>query len=337
MTSYRLNALSFFNFKPNSLFYFFWLLMGNSVCGIPLKEDLEKSEVISPVKRDKTEKVLLAILFIQAFIKARKLRRNFKKKKEEEMLNRLKRFFDSSVNEKWNKNNPPIPNYPIQSCKPKELTELCYFYGKTIILPQKKEKYLGQVNGLNVPCGIGVLVSSDGSCYEGGFINGIKEGKGRIFHPSFEFYEGEWQDGVPHGQGKYKFKDNSIYEGEWQEGQPHGKGKETKENETYEGHFERGKRNGEGKLRTKEFVYVGGFQENMFSGKGKIEWEDGERYKGDWFMGKMHGFGVFEWKDGKKFRGKFEFNKKHGKGTLILPSGNQIEGEWANGKFVQGF
>jgi hypothetical protein len=308
--------------------------MGNNVCGYT-SEDLDKSEITSSGAIDRTEKVLHAIFFIQAFFKARKLKRMFKKIKQELMLAKFQEFFEQNT-AKWKKTKEnQVAPYKMPIFRSHGQQKTNYFFGNLVHVNETKDKYLGEVDKNNRPHGIGVLVLSDGSIYEGEFVKGVRHGIGRIYHPSLEFYEGEWRDGTPNGKGKYKFADGLVYEGEWLDSQQHGFGKETKENEVYEGFFERGKKNGMGTLRTNYFVYKGGFKDNLFSGKGEMAWGDGRNYQGEWVLGKMHGMGLFEWKDGKKFKGMFEYSKKHGKGTLILPSGNQIDGEWFKGKLMR--
>ena len=43
--------------------------------------------------------------------------------------------------------------------------------------------------------------------FEGQFINGVKQGYGRIIFTNGDYYEGEWKDGVHEGVGKYVFFD----------------------------------------------------------------------------------------------------------------------------------
>ena len=68
---------------------------------------------------------------------------------------------------------------------------------------------------------------NDQLMYEGGYINGKKNGEGKIYYYSGTvMYEGEFKDGKRHGKGKeYNYDENLKFEGEYKEGKINGKGK----------------------------------------------------------------------------------------------------------------
>ena len=87
--------------------------------------------------------------------------------------------------------------------------------------------------------------------YEGGFKNGIKNGKGKLYDDNGNLrYEGDFKNGTNDGKGKiYNDKGNLWYEGEFKNGALDGKGKlyNDKGNLWYEGEFKNGIKNGKGK------------------------------------------------------------------------------------------
>ena len=60
--------------------------------------------------------------------------------------------------------------------------------------------------------------------YEGAWINGEKEGIGKMFYPDGARYYGQWSHNVPHGDGTYKYPNGDIYSGQWSQGVKTGQG-----------------------------------------------------------------------------------------------------------------
>ena len=93
----------------------------------------------------------------------------------------------------------------------------------------------------NQPSGKGILVLTDGSLYEGYFVNGECEGQGRIIRYNGDVYEGDWKQGQAHGKGTYTTADGQKYVGDWSKDLKHGKGTETWADGTkYEGDYKKG-------------------------------------------------------------------------------------------------
>ncbi|MCL2211744.1 MAG: hypothetical protein FWB95_07470 [Treponema sp.] len=65
----------------------------------------------------------------------------------------------------------------------------------------------------------------DNGVYEGIFVNGKLNGKGKITFNMGDVYEGDCANGMPHGIGKYTWKDGVVYEGGWANNLQHGNGK----------------------------------------------------------------------------------------------------------------
>lgn len=89
---------------------------------------------------------------------------------------------------------------------------------------------------------------SDGSYYEGDFVNGKFHGKGKYTWANGTYYEGDFANGDFNGYGKRTYDDGAVYEGEFENDMRHGKGKMTyADGETYEGEYKEGKRHGKGR------------------------------------------------------------------------------------------
>jgi len=61
--------------------------------------------------------------------------------------------------------------------------------------------------------GFGKMVYTNGDIYEGGFVNGKKEGLGSHTFKNGQVYLGQFYDNLRNGNGKFTFSDGNIYEG----------------------------------------------------------------------------------------------------------------------------
>ena len=52
---------------------------------------------------------------------------------------------------------------------------------------------------------IAYLHCLDGSRYEGGWVNNLRNGQGNYTYPNGDVYEGEWYEKERHGQGSYTY------------------------------------------------------------------------------------------------------------------------------------
>ena len=65
-------------------------------------------------------------------------------------------------------------------------------------------KYIGQWNEeTNTKEGVGIMVTKEGSIYEGYWYNEKWNGKGRWIYNNGDFYEGDFEDDLYHGSGMY--------------------------------------------------------------------------------------------------------------------------------------
>lgn len=218
--------------------------------------------------------------------------------------------------------------------------------------------YKGYLNSKLEPHFYGKLVFNDGSFYEGEFMNGLKEGRGRIiksngniYFCSFKknmmegfgvfigyqgtMYIGEWKNDIIEGQGTEYYKDGSYYFGSFINGRKSGNGKFCwNDGNSYLGTFNNDLIHGIGIYRWcdgKE--YTGEWKNNMMDGKGKLTLPNNSFYEGAFKEGKKNGYGKFWWNDSKYFEGFWKDDKQHGKGSYFKDS-KLIEGIWINGKIT---
>jgi hypothetical protein len=69
-----------------------------------------------------------------------------------------------------------------------------------------------------------VATYADGTVYEGGFVEGQREGEGTITRPDGFTYTGGWRDGELHGMGTATYRNGDVYEGMFAMGQRQGEG-----------------------------------------------------------------------------------------------------------------
>jgi hypothetical protein len=62
--------------------------------------------------------------------------------------------------------------------------------------------------------GTGIMKSTNGSIYDGQWIDGVKNGQGIYYDSTTKVaYKGEWKDGKKNGFGLLKFSDKEYYKG----------------------------------------------------------------------------------------------------------------------------
>ena len=66
---------------------------------------------------------------------------------------------------------------------------------------------------------------TDGSVYEGNWIDGVKDGTGKLYWKNGDIYDGNWLNNEYHGQGEYFQKlDQSNFTGNFINGKKEGEG-----------------------------------------------------------------------------------------------------------------
>ena len=74
-------------------------------------------------------------------------------------------------------------------------------------------------------------------------------------------------------------------------------------------------------------VFAGCIKGNCENGFGTYNWSIGDKYVGEWKIGKRYGKGKLTWSDGVTYEGEWKNNKMHGKGTYIWKNGDKYVGE----------
>lgn len=143
----------------------------------------------------------------------------------------------------------------------------------------------------NCQNGTGTYRYSGNVTYTGRFVNGQREGNGKMSLTNGNVYEGQFQKGRMQGEGTMTYANGDRYVGPWNNDQPNGKGKYFFKNggERYEGFFVNGKFEGQGTMRYPDGAYyTGNWSNNKKHGAGKLVDVNGTVIKeGTWSMGKF--------------------------------------------------
>ena len=196
-------------------------------------------------------------------------------------------------------------------------------------------------------------IEIDGDLFEGYFINGKKNGRGKYIWANGNIYDGNWVDGKCTGKGRISWSNGASFDGEWKDNQM-SEGKYIyADGSVYEGSFKNGKRDGYGKrIYTSGDKYEGRWQSGSRNGKGVYTWADGDVYDGEWKDDKRCGVGrmVMYGKAGPdalnagevfikySYDGEWLDSKEHGHGICREGNGTVAgmdkvyEGEWVTGK-----
>jgi len=132
--------------------------------------------------------------------------------------------------------------------------------------------------------GTGVAINSDGSKYEGQFIDGKSDGQGSIQYRNGDSYVGDFSGGVFHGSGVYLWVNGDKYEGQFIGGKKHGIGNiKYFAGEEYTGEFENDKPHGSGECLISNVKRIDTFSVGLADKRGykKIQcsWSEGNLIK----------------------------------------------------------
>ena len=196
-------------------------------------------------------------------------------------------------------------------------------------------------------------IEIDGDLFEGYFLNGKKNGRGKYTWANGNVYDGNWVDGKCTGKGRISWSSGASFDGEWKDNQMSEGKYSYADGSVYEGSFKNGKRDGYGKRIYKDGdKYEGRWQNGSRNGKGVYTWADGDVYDGEWKDDKRCGVGrmVMYGKAGPdalnagevfikySYDGEWLDNREHGHGICREGKGTVAgmdkvyEGEWVNGK-----
>ena len=196
--------------------------------------------------------------------------------------------------------------------------------------------YIGPfINGM--PNGKGKIYYKNGDlCYQGDVKNVMKEGIGKIFFENGEYYYGQFTQDKITGKGEYYY-DNGYYVGDLINGLRNGKGKYYFSNgEIYEGDFVNNLKEGSGKYIYKDGdYYIGSWSKDLKNGKGKQFYKNGNLKSDiDFVDDKFEGFGKFINEDGSYYIGFWNNDLKNGKGKSYYKNGKiRFDGNFVNDKY----
>lgn len=115
----------------------------------------------------------------------------------------------------------------------------------------------------NCQNGKGTYVYSNGYRYEGNFVNGLREGRGMLKGSDGSWFDGMWLQDKFHGQGTYVWPNGAKYTGAWVNGIQNGYGIYFYANgDKYTGYFKENLFHGEGKYTWADGSSEGGTYEN---------------------------------------------------------------------------
>lgn len=210
--------------------------------------------------------------------------------------------------------------------------------------------------------GKGKMTYVDGSCYEGDWQRGVRQGSGRLVADS-AVYEGGFRDDLFNGQGELvQAKDGRVYRGGFRDGAFDGSGElRLDSGEAFKGQFRSGKKQGPGRLSgiVASGTSGGGSQSSLLS---HIEgdWGDDElgsgyatsllidcwgrwgsrfrigspeqepgRYTGELQNGLPNSVdGICIYVGGSEYRGGWRGGRRNGIGRLVSVNKEEYEGKW---------
>ena len=175
--------------------------------------------------------------------------------------------------------------------------------------------------------------------YEGDFVNGKKEGKGKLFYDNGEYYIGDFLNDKRNGKGIIYHKDDSFkYIGDFENDKLKGKGELINNKFHYLGDIDDGFPNGKGSLQINEYniFYEGDFVEGKFEGNGKLIYPNGNYYIGQFLNGEKHGSGILFSSDHTiLYEGDYAKGEYEGEGKLLIKGADGVD-RYFVGNFKKG-
>lgn len=183
----------------------------------------------------------------------------------------------------------------------------------------------------------GTFQWQDGRKYTGEWLNGRKNGQGKMLWVSGDSYSGLWESDMFEGHGIHIVKYVREYEGSFSQGKRHGYGKNISyKGIFYEGEWANGKKDGEGQeTKPNRYKKRGSFCENLMHGYGVMETSLCE-YEGIFFKGKFHGQGTLKKQNGYVYNGSWANGKRNGYGVELNHLNERYTGEWKE-DFKEGY
>ena len=171
-----------------------------------------------------------------------------------------------------------------------------YFKNRTTIAAADRNNKEKDASNKSEPQGEFKRIEIDGDLFEGYFINGKKNGRGKYIWANGNVYDGNWVDGKCTGKGRISWSSGASFDGEW------------KDNQMSEGKYS----------YADGSVYEGSFKNGKYDGYGKRIYKDGDKYEGRWQSGSRNGKGVYTWADGDVYDGEWKDDKRCGVGRMVM-------------------
>lgn len=202
-----------------------------------------------------------------------------------------------------------------------------------------EETYSGSLERL-MPNGTGFKIFRDGSRYDGLFVDGFPEGRGRMALPAGYTIDADFKKGSA-DSGIVKFRSGAMYCGPLERRMATGRGKiEFPDGSEYHGMVQDGLPDDDsGVFKFKSGAvssYCGRVTKGVQTGKGKIEYRDESAYDGLVEGLIPSGEGKMTLADGSTLQGTFRNGKITGKGALLSPVGLSFAGEFVDGLPARG-
>lgn len=167
--------------------------------------------------------------------------------------------------------------------------------------------------------GYNTYVFSDGTKFEGHFINGVIDGSGIYYWDSNHYYVGHWKNGKRWGYGIEVFPNGNKLLRYF-------------ENEKV---VNRSIPNTQ-TLNTGVGIYQGEIVNGKACGKGTFRWKNGQWFEGTWTSDGKSRYGVLYYANSQNpyYLGTWTNEKFDGYGCIISQSGDITVGFWSNGKYL---
>ncbi len=174
----------------------------------------------------------------------------------------------------------------------------------------EKGIYEGGLFSSTIEHGFGIMKYTDGTIYEGMWVNSKHWGKGRLLKPNGDHIEGAFfeSDII---DATLNYANGDVYKGNLSQELP----------------------NGYGILNKQSIGEISAYFKNgEIVGEVKIRFTNGAKYTGTWVNGLMDGNGRLEYTDGSLFEGEFRNSEIGLSGKLSYVNGNIFEGAFHLGK-----
>jgi len=178
---------------------------------------------------------------------------------------------------------PPISTEPLESTAPSASDA---GKGRAYVSDQlyQGSAYSGYVNELRQPDGKGTMKYSNGTEYTGDWVNGVRQGQGKMKYDN-GVYEGEWQNDQKNGRGTYIWNDGKKYEGTYVDDVRSGEGIFTGWVDLTNGY---------------SGTYYGKSKNDQFDGYGSFLFDNGDKFEGI-YKENYFWSGIYTQKDGFQY------------------------------------